>query len=78
MSKMKISINTGNKKIYIPVSFSLASAFVMMIPSKEISKEDKKTILSILKVCKKELKPYKGLEIINVNSASGEKIIIKI
>lgn len=50
----------------------------MMIPSKEISKEDKKTILSILKVCKKELKPYKGLEIINVNSASGEKIIIKI
>ena len=41
---MKISINTGNKKIYIPVSFSLASAFVMMIPSKEISKEDKKTI----------------------------------
>ena len=53
---MKISINTGNKKIYIPVSFSLASAFVMMIPSKEISKEDKKNNTKYIKSMQKRVK----------------------
>lgn len=75
---MKMKINTGEKKFSIPVPFSLASTLVRMIPSKEISKEDKKKILSLLKLCKKELKSYKGLEFININSSSGEKITIEV
>ena len=42
----------------------------------KISKEDKKTILAMIKYCKKELKNYKGLEVVNITSEDGDKVKI--
>ena len=75
---MKIKINSKDNNLSIPVPLSLASTCIRLIPSKEISKEDKKTILAMIKYCKKELKNYKGLEIVNISSADGDKIKIVI
>lgn len=73
---MKIKINSKDTNLSIPVPLSLAITFIRLIPSKEISKEDKKTILAMIKCCKKELKNYKGLEIVNITSADGDKVRI--
>lgn len=73
---MKIKINSKDTNLSIPVPLSLASTCIRLIPSKEISKEDKKTILAMIKCCKKELKNYKGLEIVNITSADGDKVRI--
>ncbi|WP_195987209.1 hypothetical protein [Clostridium sp. D53t1_180928_C8] len=73
---MKININSKDTNLSIPVPLSLASTCIRLIPSKEISKEDKKTILAMIKCCKKELKNYKGLEIVNITSADGDKVRI--
>lgn len=73
---MKIKINSKDTNLSIPVPLSLASTCIRLIPSKEISKEDKKTILAMIKCCKKELKNYKGLEVVNITSEDGDKVKI--
>ena len=73
---MKIKINSKDTNLSIPVPLSLASTCIRLIPNKEISKEDKKTILAMIKYCKKELKNYKGLEVVNITSEDGDKVKI--
>ena len=75
---MKVNIRSKEVKLFIPVPLSLVSIGVRLIPDKEISKEDKKIILTMINSCKKELKRYKGLEIVNISSANGDKIIIRV
>lgn len=75
---MKVKIKSKDVKLLVPVPLSLVSIGVRLIPNKEISNEDKKIILAMINSCKKELKKYKGLEIVNISSANGDKIIIKV
>ena len=75
---MKVKIKSKDVKLLVPVPLSLVSICLMLIPNKESGNEDKKIILAMINSCKKELKKYKGLEIVNISSANGDKIIIKV
>lgn len=75
---MRMKVISGNKQFRIPVPLSMASFVVRGMSKKYISKDEKRMILLTIKICKKELKQYKGLDIVEINSSSGERIIITV
>lgn len=61
---MKIKINSKEANLSISVPLSLASTCVRLIPSKEISKEDKKWFYLWLRVVRKRWKIIRGLKLL--------------
>lgn len=75
---MKIILKVENKTFKIPVPISLATFALRLVPEKILSKSNKKLALVLLKKCKKELKLYKGLDIVEIKSSAGEEIRISV
>lgn len=75
---MKISIKTPEISFTIPVPLGVGSFAIRYIPINDLSKEQRLFIAHLLKICKKSLKKHKGLEIVNIESARGEKIKITV
>lgn len=75
---MKVLIKVEDKRFYIPVPISLGVIAVKCTPKKYITIEQKKLVISTLKVIKRELKQYKGMKIVDVEASSGERISITI
>lgn len=75
---MKVRVRADGYRFFVPIPLSLASLTLRCVGRKYITPEQKQIVLASLKVIRKELKKYKGLTIVEVETASGEYISIKV
>lgn len=75
---MKVSIRVENKKFSIPVPITIGTIVIRCISKKYITKEQKILVIESLKIIRKELKKYKGIKIVEVDTASGEHVSITV
>lgn len=75
---MKIRIKAEKINLYIPVPLWAGGIAIRIGLRDKLDKEQRRMILESYKVCKKHLKAYKGLELVNVETANGEKVRITI
>lgn len=77
---MQIIIKTEGHSLFIPIPLCLSGigirATMKFAMKKQLSKEQKKSILKCYKVIKKSLKGYKGLHLIDVQTADGDEVKI--
>ena len=77
---MRIIIKTEGRRFFIPVPLYLSGvgvrAAMRFAVKEQLSKEQKKSILQCCKVIKKSLKGYKGLHLVDVQSADGDEVKI--
>ena len=75
---MKVRIKADKINLYLPVPLWVGGIAIRIGLKGKLDQEQRRIILKTYKICKKHLKAYKGLELVNVESASGEKIRITI
>lgn len=75
---MKIRIKADKINLYIPVPLWAGGIAIRIGLRDKLDKEQRRMVLESYKVCKKHLKAYKGLEIVNVESSTGEKVRITV
>ena len=75
---MKIRIKADKMNLYIPVPLWAGGLAIRIGLRHTLDKEQRKIVLKSYKVCKKHLKRYKGLELVNVETSTGEKIRITV
>lgn len=75
---MKIRIKADKINLYIPVPLWAGGIAIRIGLRDKLDKEQRRMVLESYKVCKKHLKAYKGLELVNVETANGEKVRITI
>ena len=75
---MLVSIKSKELNLTLPVPLSIGSIIIRCIPKKHLNYQQKIIALQLFKAIKGSLKDYKGLQIVEVISQSGEHIIITI
>ena len=73
---MKIVVNKGNFNMRLPVPLWLCEIVLRIGSINEMTKEQKDDVIRIMKECKKYFKEYKGLNIVEVQTAQGNHISI--
>lgn len=73
---MKIRIKAEGINLWLPVPLCLGNIAIHFAIRDQISNEHKKLLLQTFNVCKKELKKYKGMRIVEVHTSNGEHITV--
>lgn len=75
---MKVTVREGTHNFKIPIPLFLGSIAIRCIPKDTISKEQKDLAIKVFKALKRDIKKYKGINIVEVKTANGEEVIISI
>lgn len=79
---MKISIRSDKVNFTLPLPMALVSIIgplaIRNVPSEKLSLETKTWVLESFPVIIENLKKCKGITLVDVETAKGEKVIIKI
>lgn len=87
---VRVSTPELKRNISMPVPLGLATTVVRLVPERVLAQgretmppelQDlltKKTICRLIGECRNSLKQYKGLELVHVETADGEKVSITV
>lgn len=73
---MKVSIKADKMKFTIPIPLSLCGFIIRHIPNDQLTEELKVLIIEALKCVKGSSKEYKGIKIVDVETADGQEVKI--
>ena len=73
---MRIRIKVDRVNWWVPVPLGLGGVAIRIGTKGRVPDVERKLILQVYKSCKKELKKYKGLRIVEVETANGERVVI--
>lgn len=75
---MKIKIRVDRVRFTILVPLWMGSVAIRCIPERTIGEQQKRAALVVFKSCRRTLKDYKGLKIVDIETANGEIVTITV
>ena len=73
---MKVSIKADKIRFTILITLSLCGFIIRHIPNKELTDELKVLIIEAIKCVKRSSREYKGMKIVEVETADGQEVKI--
>ena len=73
---MKVRVRVEKVNLWLPVPLFLGTLAIRFGLKGRVNDEERMFILNSFKVCKKHLKAYKGMKIVEIQTSTGEYISV--